>query len=136
MPGGATTESSARTPAPDPEPTADSSATAAAAAWVDLLERSSPALVRVLSADEGLRKEAEGLLAAAVDAVGPRAPRGGVVTKELVNRAVGLAKQLGERDKTLENDLARFRQDVERFAGKSLAAGLKELDRPTRRPPA
>ena len=105
-------------------------------AWVDLLERSSPALVRVLSADDGLRKEAESLLAAAVDAVGPRAPRGGVVTKELVNRAVGLAKQLGERDKTLENDLGRFRQDVERFAGKSLAAGLKELDRPTRRPPA
>ena len=38
VPGGATTESPARTPAPDPEPPADSSATAAAAAWVDLLD--------------------------------------------------------------------------------------------------
>src|SRR5207247_1119387 len=52
-------------------------------AWVDQLERSSPALVRLLSADEGLRKEAEGILAAAVDVVGPRAPREGVVPKEL-----------------------------------------------------
>ena len=38
VPGAATTESPARTPAPDPEPPAGSSATAAAAAWADLLD--------------------------------------------------------------------------------------------------
>ena len=103
-------------------------------AWVDQLERSSPALVRLLSADEGLRKEAEGILAAAVDVVGPRAPREGVVPKELVERTAGLAKKLGERDQTLQKDLARFERDVGHFAGKSLAAGLKELDRAAPQP--
>src|SRR3954469_15297081 len=38
VPGAATTESPAHTPAPNPELVADSSATAAAAAWADLLD--------------------------------------------------------------------------------------------------
>jgi hypothetical protein len=38
VPGGATTESPARTPAPDSEPASDLSASAAAAAWTDLLD--------------------------------------------------------------------------------------------------
>jgi hypothetical protein len=38
VPGSATIESPARTPAPDPELAAEPSATAAAAAWADLLD--------------------------------------------------------------------------------------------------
>jgi carboxypeptidase T len=102
--------------------------------WIGLLEQNTPALTHLLRTNQGLRKQGADMLAAVADAVGPRAPRGAVIPKELVARVDRLAGELEAVDKTLAPALAPFRRDIKRLAGRSLAAGLKDLDRPKPKP--
>ncbi|HEX6702660.1 MAG TPA: M14 family metallopeptidase [Gaiellaceae bacterium] len=103
-------------------------------AWVDALERNTPALMRAFQANKTLRKQAAEILSEAADAVGPRAPKGGGISKELVKRADDLAQQLSKRDATLAKALKPVRPQLKKLGGRTLAAGLKEIDRPVRRP--
>lgn len=105
-------------------------------AWIDSLERNTPALVGVLSANDQLRGEAAKVLSDTTDAVGPGAKRGSVISKDLAARVDALAQKLSAADETLSKDLQSFRRDIKHLVGHSLAAGLKELDRAPAKTPS
>jgi carboxypeptidase T len=95
--------------------------------WAELLNRHNDELLRLVSADRGLRKEAEAILVEATKVVLSRDKRPAVITESLTARIDRLAARVEERaSPPLREAVASVREDLRSVVGKTAFDAIGE----------